>query len=462
MSSRHQPRLRGSAAAGSGLALACFTVVVLSACEPALEASDARRDTPRAASATAAGLCEHGVLEAICPKCHPSVAAVFQAKGDWCEEHGFPESVCPICHPERGGRPGVVVDEKEPPADGTLVRFASDDTARLAGIQTAKATKGERTPEAHALVRIQYDATKVAHVSAASAGVLRRIQADVGARVEQGAVLAVVDSAGVGADRSQLSAAESRLRAAESNLRRERELHEKGISPQRDVERAESERDAAKAEVRAARGALSAVGAGEKGAGGYAITAPLAGVVTRRMATLGQSVQASELLFEVVDPSAMWADLEVLEQDLAHVRAGQTARIFVDALPQRSFTGSLDFIAPSVDPRTRTALARVRLENEEGLLRANMFGRAAIALETTQSSVVVPIGAVQRAVGQAFVFVKKDARVFEARRVQVGLVDDEVAEIKRGVAAGDEVATTGAFLLKTEILKGAIGAGCCE
>src|SRR5690606_15245596 len=99
-------------------------------------------------------------------------------------------------------------------------------------------------------------------------------------------------------DRSQLVAAESRLRAAESNLRRERELHDKGISPLRDVEAAEAERDAAKAEAQAARGALSVVGASEKGAGGYAITAPLAGVVTRRLATIGQSVQPSELLFE--------------------------------------------------------------------------------------------------------------------------------------------------------------------
>ena len=44
---------------------------------------------------------EHGVLEAVCTKCNPALAPVFQAKGDWCDEHEFPESFCPICNPEQ-------------------------------------------------------------------------------------------------------------------------------------------------------------------------------------------------------------------------------------------------------------------------------------------------------------------------------------------------------------------------
>src|SRR5690606_8956619 len=137
---------------------------------------------------------------------------------------------------ERGGRPRVVVDGEEAPADGTLVRLRDEGTAALAGIETAKASVGARVPVVEALARVQYDATRLALVNAASGGVVRRIAADVGAKVAKGDALAVVDSAAVGADRSQLAAAEARLRAADSNLARERGLYEKGISPQRDVE----------------------------------------------------------------------------------------------------------------------------------------------------------------------------------------------------------------------------------
>lgn len=410
------------------------------------------------------GLCEHGVLEAICPKCHPTVEAVFRAKGDWCEEHGFPESVCPTCHPERGGRPGagVVVDEDEPPADGTKVRFKTEDTARLAGLETVRATTGQQQPAARALVRLTYDATKVALISAFAGGVVRAVEVDIGSQVEPGQVLARVDSASVGADRSSLSSAQAKLRAAEARVAREKELRAKGIAPQKDLEAAEAARDEARAGVEGARAALGAVGAGDKGAGGYRIVAPLGGVVTRRTATVGLAVNREDVLFEIVDPSTMWAELEVQEQDLAHVAAGQSAVLELDGLPDRTLTGTLDYVAPAIDPRTRTASARVKLDNDAGRLRANMFGRARILLEVARESVTVPAKAVQQAKGQRFVFVKLAEDEYEARRVVTGLSRDDVVEVKKGVSAGEEVVTTGAFLLKTEILKGAIGAGCCE
>ena len=80
------------------------------------------------AAAPAADMCaEHGVLEAICTKCHPQLVPVFQAKGDWCAEHGFPMSVCPVHHPERGGRPAIDVAFDEAPATGTRVKFRTID-----------------------------------------------------------------------------------------------------------------------------------------------------------------------------------------------------------------------------------------------------------------------------------------------------------------------------------------------
>ena len=96
----------------------------------ACESSEASRSA--AVKATVGeGMCkEHGVLEALCTKCNPGLAAVFKAKGDWCEEHGFPESICPICHPERGGRPAQeIASDDGAPADGTKVRFKTKDAA---------------------------------------------------------------------------------------------------------------------------------------------------------------------------------------------------------------------------------------------------------------------------------------------------------------------------------------------
>jgi membrane fusion protein, heavy metal efflux system len=122
----------------------------------------------------------------------------------------------------------------------------------------------------------------------------------------------------------------------------------------------------------------------------------------------------------------------------------------------------IDYVAPEVDATTRTAKARVALKNPDGVLRANMFARAEIALAQAKPTVMIPQPAVQRAKGIALVFVQLAPDQYEARRVKLGLAQGEMIEIVEGVKPGETVATRGSFLLKTETLKGAIGAGCCD
>ena len=426
-----------------------------------------------AAAREGAFCAEHGVLEAVCTKCNPKLIAVFRAKGDWCAEHGFAMSFCPIHHPERGGRPEAEVAGESggpgdgAPPDGTKVRFRTRDAARQAGITTALAEERPGGARLEAMATIVYDATRRAEVNARAPGVVRSLRVDVGAKVAAGAALAVIESAQVGEDRSRLDAATARVRAAESNFRREEELLAKGVSAVRDTEVARQVLDEAIADRAAAASALGVVGAGAIGAGAgraatYTLTSPLAGTVIRRGATIGHMVSVDEPLFEIVDTRAMWAELDVPEAQLAAVAPGQQVSLTLDSLAERTFTGAVDYLAPEVDATTRTAVARVALANPDGALRANMFARAEIALGGERPTVMVPSAAVQRARGVALVFVQLAPDQFEARRVTLGLAQGDRVEITRGVAVGEAVAVSGAFLLKTETLKGAIGAGCCD
>ena len=449
--------------------LQALIAVVLVGCarehEPDETAAHAaeRKEAPRASAAS--DMCaEHGVLEALCTKCHPALTAVFKAKGDWCEEHGFPESICPTCHPERGGRPAVAIETKDDgaPADGLPVNLKSPDIEKHAGIQTAKAVVSENAPGVDAVARIVYDAAKVARVNARAAGVVRDLRVDVGSKVKKGEALAVIESASVGADRSALMAAQARVKGAEAEAQRQRELAGLGISAAKNVQASEQELAAARAEVSAAQAALGVVGASADGTGGYVLAAPLQGVVVKRDVAVGQTVDTAAVLFEVVDASAMWAEIDVAEADLAHVAVGQEAVLSLDALPDHALSGTIDYIAPEVDAKTRTAKARIALKNVDGKLRANMYGRARISIGAGRQSVVVPREALQTAKGVHVVFVRNGAGKFETRRVKLGLDLDDRVEIKDGLKAGEEVVTTGSFLLKTETLKDSIGAGCCD
>jgi cobalt-zinc-cadmium efflux system membrane fusion protein len=404
---------------------------------------------------------EHGVLEAVCTRCNPTLIPVFQAKGDWCAEHGFPESFCPICNPDAGGRPAaqdLTVDGSPP--DGTKVRFKTRDAAELAGIEAVAAVEAPWIGGIEAVARLDWDATRVALVSARSPGVVTSIGADVGTTVKPGTVLATLRSAHVGGDRSRVSAARRAVSVAEAELARKRELLTSGVTSEREVLAAEQALATAEAEAGALEAELGLVGGGSGDA--YAVTAPLAGVVTERHVSVGQSVVPETPLFQVVDPSRMWAELDVSEADLGQVHTGQAVSVVLDAMPDSAFEGTLDYLAPSVDPKTRTTRGRVVLENPDGTLRAHMYGVAKIVTDSDTAVVTVPSAAVQAAGDVHLVFVRESEDSFVGRRVRVIARSGDQVRIAGPVKPGDPVVTTGSFLLKTETLKDSIGAGCCD
>ena len=438
--------------------------LLLGGCGQETEIEEQANSTGAAATvAVAADMCaEHGVLEAICTKCHPKLIPVFQAKGDWCPEHGFPMSVCPTHHPERGGRPEAQIAIDEAPASGTKVRFKTLQAARDAGIETVPASEGMEGAGLFATATLVADASHMAIVNPRAAGVVRSIRADLGSRVARGATLAILESSAVGEGRSRLQAARARASVAEASYQREKELYDKGVSALREVQEAEREWTAARAEVAAASGALDMIGTSADAAGTYVLRAPIAGTVTKRTATVGTLVDNDDALFEIVDTAQLWADIDVPEAHVPRVRPGQRIVLRVDGLPGREFHGTLKFVSPSIDPQTRTAKARAALSNLDGTLRANMFARARIIDDANGASVLVPRAAVQDAKGVQLVFVQLAPDAYEARRVRTTPADNNMVAVTADIRPGDRIVTTGSFLLKTETLKESIGAGCCE
>lgn len=445
---------------------AFVALFVCSACQ-APDRGGSAQQTPsapaRAAPASApSAVCVHGVLASICTKCNPKLIPVFQAKGDFCAEHGFPESVCPICNPDAGGKPQRQVTNEDAPADGLKLRFKRGDTARLAGIEHAPVELRVSGTALVAPARLSYDARKLARINARSPGVVRDLRVDIGTKVKRGQSLVVIDSPSVGADRARLEAAKSRVAAAAENLNRQQSLMREGVTSRQNVLAAEQELETAKAEQSALAASLSVLGANASGPGAYTLTAPLAGVVTERRVTIGQSVGGDDVLLEIVDTSSMWADVEIGEKDLPRVRAGQPVTFTFDALAGRELTGTIDYLAPALDPHTRTAKARVPLPNDDGLLRANLFGYARVAASDSERRAFVPRDAVQRSGDVQFVFVRLGELEYEVRRVKSAASDAQWVEITSGLEPGERVVTTGSFLLKTETSKERIGAGCCE
>jgi cobalt-zinc-cadmium efflux system membrane fusion protein len=148
--------------------------------------------------------------------------------------------------------------------------------------------------------------------------------------------------------------------------------------------------------------------------------------------------------------------------DLALFRLHHVRHVPLDALPQHEFSGSITWIASEVDAKTRTVAARAEVANRENLLRSEQFARATIRVAEGGDALVVPREAVQRLGDDWVVFVRTGDGLYEPRLVSLGRSDRERIEVSDGVRDGDAVVTEGAFLLKTELSRESIGAGCCE
>ncbi len=411
---------------------------------------------PTAGGAEPADWCiEHGLPESKCAKCNPALADQFKAAGDWCAAHGLPESACPICNPQQ---PPAGVEKAA--LEARTVRFRSPDVEAAAGIETVDAQSSETAATVSCTARISFDENRTADVRAIIPGIIRNVRVPIGAEVSKGAALFELESTEVSQIQGQLQTAREQIRTAQANLERQRKLHASDIASARQVELAEQELAAAQSQAYSAEATLRMAGASQVSPSGrYTLVAPLAGTVVRRPAVVGVLATAETSLATIADTSTMWALCDVPESDAFRVSLGQ--KMYVTIGDSESLPGIITWIAAEVDPRTRTLVARADLSNPHGRLKANQFASARIETRGSRNAVSVPRSAVQRVDKQEVVFVRTAQGVYEPRVVE-RLGGGPVVQVLGRIAKGDAVVTTGAVLLRTEIMPGSIGAGCCE
>jgi cobalt-zinc-cadmium efflux system membrane fusion protein len=266
------------------------------------------------------------------------------------------------------------------------------------------------------------------------------------------------------AARSELAAAEAEFHAAHEEIaftvERER------IAAERALTVARSALDAAERRLHLLgvdQAAIAALGSeSHEKLSRYELRSPAEGTVVERGIVVGEAVSESDAAFLVADLASMWIEMDAREADLPVLRVGLPVIFTVDGLPGRSFEGKVAWIGMQVDDRTRAVPVRADVPNVDGLLRAKMFGRGRIVLGGDDDAVSVPVDAVQTDGCCQLLFVQHDGYVFEPRKVVLGREANGYVEITNGLRAGEAVATSGSFLMKTEILKGNIGAGCCD
>lgn len=477
---------------------------------------------PELAGESGADWCrEHGVPESRCTVCHPEILTNGVA-GDWCGGHGVPESNCTLCHPEiavRGasskGSPEVSAADAKDVRTSTVgpytaqsgrvakdpstcqthaqrVQFASAASVEKAGIALGGVVERAMADTLLANAETDYDRTRLATVSSRAAGAAWWVGKEVGDRVNRGEVLALVDSADAGRAKAEFLQAGAYRHLRFLTLERTRNLGD--IAPRSEME--ENQAALREAELRSfnARQALINLGfalppdgasdipnehelqmlgvpegiretfdASNATANLLPIASPLDGVVIERSVVAGEAVEAFKPLLVVADTNRMWIMIDVPQSHAGRIAIGQRVRFAVEPASDDAVAGTIGWMSTAVDEETRTVKVRADVENADGRLLARMFGQAAITIRETPTAIAVPDDAVQWEGCCHLVFVRLTDEIFQPRKIRVGARSGGFTEVLVGVLPGEVVATTGSHVLKSEILKSTLGAGCtCE
>lgn len=337
----------------------------------------------------------------------------------------------------------------------------SVDAIKRSGIEIAIVKAVPRTGGIDAPAEIQAEADREAHISSVVSGQIARVSVSVGDRVKSGQALGVIRSVALGEARAQAAHARANVEVAKSNFRRQEELRREGIGAQRQFLEAEAELRRAQAEQSAADRALDVYGHGGSGSE-VTLRSPINGRVVSRHATVGEVVAPGDVLFEVTDIAKVWVVGRVYQKQAAQVREGAPAVVALQSHPGRTFEGKLDYVAPALDERTRTLPVRMTLDNPDGALRPGSFGTLSISPKAGDDEAIpaVVTSALQRLGDETVVFVPGDQEG-EFRAVTVGVASRSkgIAQLSKGLKAGDRYVGNGAFVLKSELSRGELGEG---
>jgi len=356
-------------------------------------------------------------------------------------------------------------DEHEASSDphepGGMVRISEIGLER-SGIRTEPVRLEQLVGGIDVPAEVQLNPDRTAHITPMVAGQIDEVHASLGDSVEANQTLVTMRSVALGEARSSVANARAAVEVARANFVRQEELKREGIGSQRAYLEAQGELRSAESDLSASSERLQVYG-GRKGAGSTTtIRSPLAGTVIERHATAGEVVSEGSSLFIVSDLGRVWVVGRVYEQDVAAARIGAPAAVFLQAYPDKEWPGQVSYVSHTLDPHSRTLAIRVELDNPDGTLRPGLFGKISLSPDGdgARQVAVISKSAVQRVDGQALLFVATDKPgVFKPAVVTLGAQAQGKVEVRDGVVEGDEIVVSGAFTLKSELLRGRLSEG---
>jgi len=335
-----------------------------------------------------------------------------------------------------------------------LFTVPKDQMARL---QIVAAEKSSLPRVLRLAGTVAYNAFETTPVFSAIGGPVQEILVAPGQVVHAGQPLLTVTSPDYSTSRSSYLKARDAYALADRLYVRAKDLYAHGAISEADLEQAESVRTQAHADLESTTDFLIALGMKDpeamlktaKSTAQIPVPAPVAGEVVERLVGPGQLLQAGATqIFTISNTNTVWVLVNVYQSDLPYVRSGDSVEINTDSYPEM-FHGKISYIAPALDPTTRTLQARIVTENPGKKLKKDMYVTAEVSAGSIPNAIIVPDTAVLRDTeNQPFVYVQTNANQFARRLVNVGPTSKGRIQITNGLKEGEKVVGEGSLFLQ--------------
>lgn len=327
---------------------------------------------------------------------------------------------------------------------------------QMSHVQVVTVEPGTMTRTLRLTGTVAYNAFNTTPVITQVGGPVTRILVVPGARVKAGQPMLDVSSPEYSQLLDTYLKAEDAYRLSSKNYKRAQDLYQHHAIAERDLEQAESDQNQARADLNAAEQGMKIVGVENPAALEKAqssaqipVRAPIGGEVVERLVSPGQVVQAGQTqAFTISDLSTVWVLANVYQADLAYVHSGDSVVVETDAYPG-SFHGKISYIAPALDPNTRTLQARIVVDNPGEKLKKDMYCTATVTAGTISNVLALPNASVLRDDNnQPFVYVAVGENQFGRRDVQLGQMQNGRTQIVKGISVGEKVVGDGSLFLQ--------------
>ena len=430
----------------------------------------------------------HRVPESVCTKCNPALASGFKDRNDWCVEHGLPESHCRLCNPRLEFPQEAAMRANEPPlplgisvffpsnqalcaTDDAVIQFASSETFSRSGLtlEPVRQTSTSTAIEAPAEVVFDQEAASMITLPVRASVVHWMVQP--GEVVRAGQMLGLCESPEAARMKGDYLEASADAEQHEKDEKRQEELHRRNLIDAATYETAQAELRAAVARRQSAESELRALGLNDadlaevredaKLSARFALRSPSTETLVERIAPIGSALEEGTHLATITDPAKLWVEARVRDTDLPRIKIGQSAVFTSDGASLERAEARVIWVSQYLDPETRTGVVRAVPNGESSTLRANQFGHLDLIESESGPAILVPKDAVQWEGCCHVVFVREADDRFRPRKVMLAKADTEHYRVLSGLEPDEWVVVHGSFLLKTELKKSSIGAGCC-